>query len=153
MSADSQQQQQHKQGRDRVAPQEHKSSTTALCVAVSDGWRTALAEMFHVLDADSAAEALRTLRVMAIDLLVVGADLPDEPFWDFVGRVRRARPRLAWILVGDVGDADEVRARCLGVLMVMGPEVGRADGDAVLARLGRPVLSGGAVQPIPADAG
>lgn len=98
-----------------------QKSRTALCVNVPHDWREVLEQMFQVLDVDSAAEALRALRGLAVDLLVVSADLPDETFWSLVGRIRRARPGLAWILVGDVSDADEVRARCLGVLTVFGP--------------------------------
>lgn len=111
-----------------------QKSATALCVAVPEGWRVALAEMFEVLDVESAADARRTLRLLAIDLLVVNADLPDEPFWSFVQRIRRARPQLAWILVGEVSDADEVRARCLGVLTILGPDVGVHSANDVLAR-------------------
>src|SRR5689334_16230346 len=97
------------------AQKENRTVSTALCVAVPDGWREALSEVFQVMDADSAEEARQALRLMAIDLLVVGSDLPDEPFWSLVGRVRKARPQLAWVLVGEVSDSDEVRARCLGV--------------------------------------
>src|SRR5688500_3947944 len=88
-----------------AAPHTQACTRTALCVAVPDAWRSALSDVFRVLDADSAADAVRTLRLMAIDLLVVGADLPDEPFWSLVGRLRRAKPSLAWVLVGDVSDS------------------------------------------------
>lgn len=116
-----------------VEPQAQQDKVaTALCVAVPEVWRAALTEMFKVLDADSAADALRTLRIIAIDLLVVGADLPDEPFWSLVARVRRARPQLAWVLVGDVSEADEVRARCLGVLMILGPDLGGISSDEIV---------------------
>ena len=111
-----------------VAVEAQAKSSTALCVCVPTGWRDALAEMFEVLDADSICEAQRVLRGIAIDLLVVGAEVREEPFWSFVGRVRRARPKLAWILVGDVSDTDEIRARCLGVLTVLGPDVTAARG-------------------------
>jgi hypothetical protein len=102
-------------------PEKHSDGTasTALCVNVPRGWRDVLAELFQVHHAESSAEALRALRGVAIDLLVVSARIDDEPFWSFVDRVRRARPTLAWILVGDITDADEIRARCLGVLMVL----------------------------------
>jgi hypothetical protein len=113
-----------------VRPQQQLSGpSTALCVNVPTGWRDALAQLFEVMDADTASEALRALRGMAIDLLVVGAEVGGEPFWSFVARVRRARPKLAWILVGDVSDSDEVRARCLGVLMVLGPDIAVGNGS------------------------
>jgi hypothetical protein len=144
MSARSHQQQHHQmqQYSGQHPPQDSQGkSVTALCVAVPESWRAALSEMFEVLGAQSAAEALRALRTMAIDLLVVGADLGDEPFWTFVGRVRRARPKLAWILVGDVSDSDEVRARCLGVLMILGPDAGLAEG-LIPPRLALPASRG-----------
>ena len=64
----------------------------------------ALAEMFELLEADSAVDARQALKTFAIDLLVISTDVPDEPFWSLVRRVRRARPSLAWILVGDVSE-------------------------------------------------
>ena len=120
-----------------------QKTLTALCVAVPSSWRMALAEMFELLEADSAVDARQALKTFAIDLLVISTDVPDEPFWSLVRRVRRARPSLAWILVGDVSDVDEVRARCLGVLTILGPDAnGTLDTSSLPWRMTEPAIAG-----------
>lgn len=70
--------------------------------------------------ATTPREAISTMRLVDVDLLVVGLEDPQLDVWDLMQRVLTAWPRQHWVLVsGRVTAEEEVLARSLGALLVL----------------------------------
>lgn len=65
-------------------------------------------------------DALELLRCTDVDLLLVAHRSTEGAPWLFVQTVRSRRPGQRWVLVTDnLNDADEIRARSLGVMKII----------------------------------
>jgi CheY-like chemotaxis protein len=85
--------------------------------------------------AATAAEALSTVRLAHVDLLLTGLALPDMCPWQFLRRVRAAASAPRWALVAsELSEADEVAARALGAVAVLERMPEAADLLALLER-------------------
>ncbi len=69
---------------------------------------------------ERGSQALEWLRVLRVDLLLVGSDILDMSPWQFVIRVRNAWPWHKWALLGTgITDDDEALARQLGACRIL----------------------------------
>lgn len=80
--------------------------------------RGAMLDVYH---ASTSREAFATLRLVCFDLVVVGLEDPRLEVWELMRRMLAAWPRQRWVLASPrVTIEDEVRARSLGALLVLG---------------------------------
>src|SRR5581483_5319119 len=94
------------------------SSLLSICLPDPPDWQDGNGWTLH--RACTAREAMQALRGRHIELLLSSMRLPDMPLWPLVSRVRALRPRQPWMLVEPgLSQADEIRARALGALMVL----------------------------------
>jgi hypothetical protein len=76
--------------------------------------------VLDIYTASTLREAIATIRLICIDLLLVGLDDPRLDVWNFIERVLAACPDLRWLLISERATAaDEIQARSLGALMML----------------------------------
>jgi hypothetical protein len=91
---------------------------TVLAIGVAGLQRESLA--LDIYTATTLREAIGTMRLICVDLLVVGLDNPRLDVWTMMHRVLTAWPKQRWLLASiEVGTEEEVYARSLGALMVL----------------------------------
>lgn len=79
------------------------------------------ASRLDVYTVTSAREAFATIRLVGFDLILVGLDNPEINVWELMGRITSAWPHQHWLMASQqVSLEDEIHARSLGALMVLG---------------------------------
>lgn len=90
-----------------------RGSILAVCLAKF--FSDIAVESSTFLQAQSGREALHIMRMLQIDLLLVGLYLPDMSVWDLIKKVRTLWPGQIWIMVMDnLTEQDERLARMMG---------------------------------------
>jgi DNA-binding NarL/FixJ family response regulator len=95
------------------------SHSTVLTIGIAASLRST--STLDLCTAASVREALATMRLMSFDLVLAGLDDPSLDTWTVMQRVAAAWPQQRWILAAhDVSPEEEILARSLGALMVLG---------------------------------
>jgi DNA-binding NarL/FixJ family response regulator len=95
------------------------SHSTVLTIGIGATLRSS--STLDLYAAASVREALATMRLMSFDLVLAGLDDPSLDTWTVMQRVTAAWPQQRWILAAhDVTPEEEILARSLGALMVLG---------------------------------
>lgn len=91
--------------------------STVLMVGVATAPRPSSALDIYV--ARSMREALATIRLVSLDLIVAGLDDPAIDVWTLIERVTAAWPQQRWALASPgITAEEEILARSLGAVMV-----------------------------------
>lgn len=94
--------------------------SSVLAIGLEEIGYVAESEQVEMHRVDSARAAIELLRMVDFDLLLVGSDVTDGSPMDCVKRIRAARPRQRWALVGtEITDEDEIAARTMGATCVL----------------------------------
>jgi DNA-binding response OmpR family regulator len=97
------------------------SFTNASLLAIGVANVQSRSSAFDLYTASTLREAIATIRLISFDLLIVGLDEPQIDVWELMRRVLAAWPQQRWILASQcITERDEVLARSLGALMVLG---------------------------------
>jgi len=87
---------------------------------VGTGHRSSWDNSLVFFTAKSRKEALATIRLANLDLIVIGLDEPHLDVWRMMHEVLNMWPHLRWILASERSTTEEeVLARSLGALLVL----------------------------------
>jgi hypothetical protein len=91
---------------------------TLLAIGVANPPRRT--SLLDVYSATSLREAVSTIRLVCIDLMVVGLDDPVVNSWDLLQRILTVWPQQRWLLAAqDISAEEEIFARSLGALLIL----------------------------------
>jgi hypothetical protein len=99
-------------------PMYEPTKTTLLAIGIAELWPGK--RCFSIYTASSLHETVATMRLICVDLLVVGLEDPELDVWELMDRVLTVWPQQRWLLASHrITEDDEVLARSLGALLVL----------------------------------
>lgn len=95
---------------------------TILGICVEDLMKQQLDRMACIYHVRTGWEALAVMRLMRVDLILTGLNIPDLPLWDLMDRIRVLWPWQKWVLVHpELTMGQEREARIRGALRAIEP--------------------------------